>query len=327
MSFQAYRVSQVENNVLGKVCDVDFNELAQGDVLIEAHFSSVNYKDALAGTGKGKIMKSLPLIGGIDVSGVVVESSDKRFTKGENVLVTGYDLGVGHDGGFSHFVRVPADWVVKLPASLSLFDAMVIGTAGFTAALSVVRLEQNFVHPENGPIAVTGATGGVGSLAIEFLHQLGYEVTAITGKKDETGYLQSLGANQVLVRGEFEMGTRPLEKALWGGAVDTVGSGLLSWLTRTVNVHGSIASCGLAAGIDLTTTVMPFILRGINLLGIDSVACPMDIRTEVWHRIANNMKPAQFKTDIKTITLNDLNAVFNDMINSKTIGRYVVKIK
>ncbi|KRH78750.1 putative acrylyl-CoA reductase AcuI [Ferrovum sp. JA12] len=327
MSFQAYRVSQEGDQIKGHVCDIDFNDLTSGEVLIEAHFSSINYKDALAGTGRGKIMKSLPLIGGIDVSGVVVESTDKRFIKGENVLVTGYDLGVGHDGGYAHFVRVPADWVVKVPANLSLNDAMVVGTAGFTAALAIFRLEQNLLNKNMGKVVVTGATGGVGSLAIEFLHHLGYEVTAITGKKSESDYLKLLGAKEVWVRGEFEMGERPLEKALWAGAIDTVGSGVLAWLTRTVNTHGSIASCGLAAGIDLHTTVMPFILRGINLLGIDSVACPMKTRLEVWHRIANTMKPDQFKTSIKVITLNELNSVFEQMMNGKTIGRYVVKIK
>jgi NADPH2:quinone reductase len=326
MSFQAFRVSQVNNLTVGEVCEIDINDLPPGEVLIEAQFSSINYKDALAATGKGKIMKTLPLIGGIDVSGIVVESSDIRFTKGENVLVTGFDLGVGHDGGYSKYVRVPADWVVKLPANLSLFDAMVVGTAGFTAALSIVRMEQNYLTKHNGKVVVTGATGGVGSLSIEFLNHLGYTVTAITGKKTEVDYLHSLGANEVLVRGDFEMGTRPLEKALWAGAIDTVGSDTLSWLTRTVDVHGSIASCGLAAGINFNTTVMPFILRGVNLLGIDSVACPMDLRVEVWHRIANLMKPNKFNTKINTVSLHELNSIFNDMVNGKTVGRYVVKI-
>ena len=325
MSFKAFRIVNNDSTVRGTLVDAALDELSPGDVLIRAVFSSVNYKDALAGTGTGKILRRFPLIGGIDVSGIVETSSDDRFAPGDEVLVTGYDLGVNHDGGYAGYVRVPADWVVPMPVGLTLFESMALGTAGFTAALAIVRLEQVGLRPANGPVIVTGATGGVGSVAIACLARLGYTVTALTGKASESAYLTGLGATSVLDRLSLEMGTRPLEKATWSGAIDAVGGDVLAWLTRTTNYWGAIASTGLTGGTDLRMTVMPFILRGVSLIGVDSVMCPMAVRRDVWRRLATDMKPAV--TDIaQTITLAELPDAFETLLAGKARGRYVVRV-
>ncbi|MDE2260704.1 MAG: oxidoreductase [Betaproteobacteria bacterium] len=326
MSFKAYRVDSVEGRVSGKIVTLEINDLPPGDVLIRAEYSSVNYKDALAATGAGKIMRCMPLIGGIDVAGAVAESTDARFKPGDPVLVTGYDLGVAHDGGYARYVRVPADWVIHRPTGMDAREALAIGTAGFTAALSVVRLEQNGLRPENGAVVVTGATGGVGSLAVEFLAGLGYAVVAVTGKADQIDYLKGLGARDVILRTTLDMGTRPLEKPLWAGAVDPVGGAMLAWLTRTTQQHGSIASSGLTGGIELHTTVMPFILRGINLLGIDSVLCPMPLRQEVWHRLITDLRPRHWNAIIHEVALEQLDGVFVKLMNGEGAGRTIVKL-
>src|SRR3989339_167069 len=271
MKFRAYRIFNEDNKTVSRWADLSLSDLDPGEVVIRAAYSSVNYKDALAATGAGKIIRRFPCVGGIDVAGVVVSSQDIRFKAGEKVLVTGYDMGVAHDGGFSELVRVPADWVVHLPLGLSLHDAMALGTAGFTAALSLYRLQQNDVRPENGRVVVTGATGGVGSLSINMLKRLGYDIVAITGKDSEHDYLKSLGATEVLPRSVMDLtSTRPLEKAQWAAALDSVGGTTLAWLTRTMQQNGVIASFGNAGGVELNTTVLPFILRGVRLLGIDS---------------------------------------------------------
>jgi len=325
MSFKAFRIVNNDSTVRGTLVDATLDELSPGDVLIRAVFSSVNYKDALAGTGTGKILRRFPLIGGIDVSGIVETSSDDRFAPGDEVLVTGYDLGVNHDGGYAGYVRVPADWVVPMPVGLTLFESMALGTAGFTAALAIVRLEQVGLRPANGTVIVTGATGGVGSVAIACLARLGYTVTALTGKASESAYLTGLGAASVLDRLSLEMGTRPLEKATWSGAIDAVGGDVLAWLTRTTNYWGAIASTGLTGGTDLRTTVMPFILRGVSLVGVDSVMCPMAVRRDVWRRLATDMKPPV--TDIaQTITLAELPEAFETLLAGKARGRYVVRV-
>ncbi len=261
-TFKAFRISNTDGKTSGAVVDATLDELSAGEVVIAAAYSSVNYKDALAATGAVKILKRFPLIGGIDVAGTVASSTDARFREGDQVVVTGYDLGVGNDGGYSAVVRVPADWVVKLPAGLSLFDAMTLGTAGFTAALSVIRLEQNGLKRDAGPVVVTGATGGVGSIAVAILAGLGYQVTAITGKDGEHAYLKSLGATEVLPRSVVEKSPRPVEKVTWAGAVDPVGGDTLAWLAKTMNYGASIANSGLTGGIEVHTTVIPFILRG-----------------------------------------------------------------
>lgn len=325
-TFQAFRVFDEGGTVQGRVVDVSLDELSAGDVVIKAAYSSVNYKDALAATGAGKIIRRFPLIGGIDVAGTVASSTDPRFHPGDQVLVTGYDLGVAHDGGFSESVRVPADWVVPVPPGLSVFEAMAIGTAGFTAALSIVRLERNGLMPSNGPAIVTGATGGVGSVGVQCLAALGYQVTALTGKDGEHDYLRSLGAREVLSRSGLQMGTRPLEKATWAGAIDPVGGETLAWLTRTMLYGGSIAVSGLTGGTDLRTTVLPFILRGVSVLGIDSVMCPMDERRRVWHRLATDMRPARLQHSAREIGLRDLPEAFATLLKGEARGRFVVKL-
>jgi NADPH2:quinone reductase len=324
--FRAYRIFETDGKSGGRLVEASLDELPPGDVLIKGAYSSVNYKDALAGTGSGKIIRRFPLIGGIDVSGSVVSSTDPRFREGAEVIVSGYDLGVAHDGGFAQYVRVPADWVVPLPEGLSLYEAMAVGTAGFTAALSIVEMERNGLTPAGGPVIVTGATGGVGSVAVEQLARLGYEVTALTGKDEEHDYLRSLGARDVLSRKTLEMGTRPLEKAMWAGAVDPAGGAILGWLTRTMRYGGCIASSGLTAGVELSTTVLPFILRGVKLLGIDSVACPMERRVEVWRRLATDMKSTHIDQLAREITLDGLPEAFSTLLEGKARGRFVVNL-
>ena len=326
-SFRAFRITNSEGKISAAIVDTTLDALTPGDVVIAAEYSSVNYKDALAATGTGKILKRFPLIGGIDVAGVVTSSTDHRCREGERVLVTGYDLGVAQDGGYAAVVRVPADWVVRIPDGLTARDAMILGTAGFTAGLSILRLERNGLVPGRGPVAVTGATGGVGSVAIAALARLGYEVTAITGKDDAHDYVKALGARDVLSRTTLAMGTRPLETARWAGAIDAVGGDMLAWLTRTTDYWGGIASTGLTGGIELRTTVMPFILRGVSLIGIDSAMCPMPVRSEVWRRLATDMKPADLGAIAQEITLDGLPAAFETLLAGKARGRFVVNLR
>jgi NADPH2:quinone reductase len=324
--FKAFRISETDGKSEGKLVEVSLDELSAGDVVIEAAYSSVNYKDALAGTGVGKIVRRFPVIGGIDVAGTVQSSGDARLANGDEVLVTGHEMSVTHDGGYAQYVRVPADWVVPLPAGLTLRDAMAIGTAGFTAALSIVEMERNGLTPDAGPVIVTGATGGVGSMAVELLSTLGYQVTALTGKDDCHDYLRTLGAVEVLSRHTLEMGTRPLEKARWAGAVDPAGGPILAWLTRTMKAGGCIASSGLTAGVELQTTVLPFILRGVKLLGIDSVMCPMERRLEVWRRLASDMKSTHTDLIVREISLDDLPDAFATLLEGAARGRFIVRI-
>ena len=324
-TFRAFRVFDENGTVQGRLVDAALNELSAGEVLIKAAYSSVNYKDALAATGAGKIIRRFPLVAGIDVSGTVV-ASDSRFSAGDEVLVTGYDLGVAHDGGYAEYARVPADWVVRVPQGLSLFDVMAIGTAGFTAALSIVELERNGLAPGSGPVVVTGATGGVGSLAIQSLTARGYKVTALTGKDDQHDYLKSLGAADVLPRTVAQPSAKPLEKMLWAGAVDAVGGDTLAWLTRTMMYGGAIANSGLTGGTELKTTVLPFILRSVKLLGIDSAMCPMPVRLDVWRRLATDLKPRNLRTIAQEITLDDLPRAFETLLTGKARGRFVVRL-
>jgi len=325
--FRALRIFSDDNRVHSALVDATLDELGGGEVVIKAAYSSVNYKDALAATGTGKILRRFPLIGGIDVAGVVASSADARFREGDEVLVTGYDLGVNNDGGYAGCVRVPASWVVPIPRGLTAFEAMALGTAGFTAGLSIVRLEQNGLRPQNGTVVVTGSTGGVGSIAVAGLARLGYDVAAITGKEDAQEYLQQLGAREVLSRSTLEMGTRPLEKARWAGAIDAVGGDMLAWLTRTTDAWGGIASTGLTGGVEIHTTVMPFILRGVSLIGIDSVSCPMEIRSEVWRRLATDMKPSSLTAIAKEIPLEGLPDAFATLLAGKARGRFVVNVR
>jgi NADPH2:quinone reductase len=322
--FRAFRIFNVDGKVQGRVVETTLDELTPGDVVIKGEYSSVNYKDALAATGP-RIIRTFPRIGGIDVAGTVAATSDPRFREGDSVLVTGYDLGVGNDGGYAEYVRVPGDWVVPLPPGLTTRQSMTLGTAGFTAALAIVRLEQNGLRPWGGPVAVTGATGGVGGTAIAALAGLGYEVTAITGKDSEHDYLRTLGASAVLSRHSIQFSDRPIEHATWSGAVDAAGGDLLSWLVKTTKAWGGIASTGLTGGTELRLTVIPFILRGVSLIGVDSVTCPMDVRLEVWRRLASDMKQAA-SVGTREIGLEDLPGAFDTLATGEARGRFVVRL-
>ena len=325
--FRAFRVCSENNKTIGRVENLNIDDLNQGEVLIKSAYSSVNYKDALAGTGVLKLTNKLPMVIGINVSGNVVSSSDERFKEGDAVLVTGYEFGVGHDGGFSEYCRVPSDWVVPLPNKMSLFDAMAIGTAGFTVALCVHRLVENNQTADLGEFVVTGASGGVGNFAIDIMSSLGYEVVAVTGKVDSHESLKTLGAKQILDRNKIQSDGPPLEKGQWGGGIDNVGGDVLAWLTRTTKPYGNIASVGLAGGSHFNTTVMPFILRGVSVLGINAPACTMPIRTHLWDRLISDLAPNHLDKIVTNIVkLEDLSSVFEDMLSGKTVGRTVVSI-
>jgi acrylyl-CoA reductase (NADPH) len=326
-NFLAYQIVEQDGKSAGRFVQLALDDLDPGEVVIAARYSSVNYKDALAATGAGKVIRRFPCVGGIDVSGVVANSADARFRVGDEVLVTGYDMGVAHDGGYAEYVRVPAAWVVPLPKGLTLFDAMALGTAGFTAALAIHRLEQNELRPDSGKVIVTGATGGVSSLGIQMLAQRGYQVVALTGKDDEHDYLRSLGASEILSRKDLVMGTRPMEKAMWAGALDSVGGETLAWLTRTMQQDGAIASFGNAGGITLNTTVLPFILRGVRLLGVDSAATAMPLRAQIWQRLATDLYPKQLAKVVNEVHFADLPQVFPKMLEGKQRGRVVVGIQ
>ena len=325
-NFKAYRIFNENGKVQSRLVEANLNELDAGEVVLKAAYSSVNYKDALAATGVGKVIRRFPCTGGIDVSGVVTSSTDSRFKEGDEVIVTSYDLGVSHDGGYSEYVRVPAAWVVPLPKGLTLFDAMAIGTAGYTAALAIHIMEQNDLKPANGKVAVNGATGGVASIGIDMLAKLGYHVVAITGKDSEHDYLKKLGAAEVLSRHKLEMGVRPLEKTLWAGALDSVGGEQLAWLIRTMQQNGVIGSFGNAGGIELHTTVLPFILRGVRLLGVDSAYTAMPLRRAIWARLAADLHPRHLAEIAHTVSLDQLPDVFEKILRAQARGRTVVKI-
>jgi len=324
--FRAYRVASENDGVRGRVVDATLDELSAGDVVIAAEYSSVNFKDMRVATGTYRAPVSFPRIPGIDVAGTVAESRDARFRAGDRVLVTGYDLGVGHDGGYAGVVRVPADWVVKVPDAFTTFEIMALGTAGFTAALCVIDLERNGLRPSDAPVAVTGATGGVGSIAIDILARLGYRVTAVTRKASERAYLQSLGAAAVIAPEDLDTGKGPVGHGTWAGAVDAVGGSVLAALTRTLKYGAAVANCGLTGGAEINLTVLPFILRGIKLLGIDSVQLPMAPRLEAWRRLATDMKPAHLHTIAREIRLEDLDATFSALNQGTFRGRAVVRV-
>lgn len=327
MNFRAYRVVEEAGNVRGRLETARLEQLSPGEVVIRASYSSVNYKDALAATGRNRLIRTYPRIPGIDVAGIVESSAVPAFRSGDRVIVTGYELGTGHDGGYAEVVRVPAEWVVPLPTGLSLYEAMAIGTAGFTVGLCMQRLEENGQRPASGPILVSGATGGVGSIAIDVLSACGYAVAALTGKKHEHAYLRALGAAEILDRGSLNLGTQPLEKAIWGGAIDNLGGEVLAWLTRTTRPWGNICSVGLAGGTELRTTVMPFILRGVSLIGITSSGCPADRRVCVWQRLAADWKPRHLgKVVTRVAGLEELDQVFAALLNGTQTGRTLIKI-
>lgn len=326
MAFNGFRIDRVDDVHSASVQALELDQLSEGQVTIQTAWSSVNYKDALAGTGSGQILRRYPLCGGIDVAGHVIESSDGRFAEGDPVLVTGCGLSETRDGGYCEQLRLDADWVIPLPDGLDLRESMILGTAGFTAALCLYRMEQLDQRPDRGPVVVTGATGGVGMLALQIFRQAGYEVHAISGKLDRFEFLQDLGASQCILRHDLHWGQRPMESTRWAGAVDNVGGDMLAGLTRVIKPWGNIASCGLAGGHELHTTVMPFIIRGASLIGINSSGCPMPIREKIWQRLADDLKPPLLDTiATREVTLDQLPEVFELMLGGDSFGRTVVK--
>jgi acrylyl-CoA reductase (NADPH) len=327
-AFKTFRLTEVEKKIRAEFIDCTLDELDPGEVVVRVAYSDVNYKDALAATGKGRILLRPSCIGGIDLSGTVVSSTDARFAKGDAVLAVGHELGVNHHGGYAEYARIPANWAVKLPRGMTLWEAMAFGTAGYTAGLAVVKMEHNGLTPAGGPVIVDGATGGVGSIAIAALAKLGYHVVALTGKENEADWLKRLGAREVKFRQEIDLAKiRPLDKATWQGAIDALGGEVLAWMASTMKFNGVIASIGLAASPSLSTTVLPFILRGVSLLGINSTGAPSpELERQVWARLAGDMKPAGLKEMAKTIPFADLPKVFDDFINAKVTRRIVVDL-
>lgn len=328
-SFSALVVDKTgEEQVEASVQELTLNDLPEGDVLIRVHYSGVNYKDSLASIANGNIVTSYPFVPGIDLAGVVVSSDSPDFKEGDLVIATSYDIGVSHFGGYSEYARVRSEWVVPLPENLTLKEAMIIGTAGFTAALSVHRLEENHTSPANGSVLVTGATGGVGSFAVAILSKLGYTVETSTGKSSEAAYLKELGASSIVAREDVYNGKlKALGKQKWAAAVDPVGGEPLASVLSQIQYGGSVAVSGLTAGGKVPTTVFPFILRGINLLGIDSVYCPMPTRKEIWNRLANDFKPESFEPFIQQeISLQQLPEVLPTLLKGQARGRTIVKL-
>ena len=327
--FKAFKLTETpDKKIRAEFADYSLDQLDPGDVVVRVAYSDVNYKDALAVTGKGKILRRPSTIGGIDFAGTVTSSTNPRWKKGDAVLTTGGEyIGVSHDGGYSPYARVKGEWIAPVPQGLSLWEAMAFGTAGYTAGIAVHRMEHNGLNPANGPVLVNGATGGVGSMAIAMLAKLGYEVVALTGKESERDWLKRLGAADVMLRRDVNLEKiRPLDKATWAGAVDNLGGETLAWIASTMKENGVIASVGLAASFNLNTTVMPFILRGASLLGINSGESSRDIRDRVWQRLASDLKPPLLKEMCRTIAFRDLPGVFEDFINAKVNRRIVVDL-
>lgn len=326
-SFKIFRIHETEGKTRAGFEQARLEDLDAGEVVVKVAYSSVNYKDALAATGAGKVIRRFPCVGGIDLSGTVVESSDARFAKGDAVIATSFDLGVSHDGGYAEYARIPADWLVRAPRGMSLKHAMVIGTAGYTAALGVARMEHNGLAPQNGPVIVNGATGGVGSVAIDILARRGYRVTALTGKDSEADYLHRIGASEVMLRSSIDVAKiRPLDKALWAGGVDNLGGETLAWMLSTMQQSATVASIGLAANHAWKASVMPFILRGVSLLGIDSGYTPNPQRQQIWDRLADDLKPAHLDDMVRVIPFSQLPDVFQDFLDARVRGRIVVDI-
>ena len=326
-SFQALRIQQGPGGRWARLETVTLDELTPGEVIIRVAYSGLNYKDALAVTGKGSIARGLPRTAGIDLAGVVEASSDPAYRPGDRVLATGALLGETLDGGLAERARLPAAALVPLPAGLSLFEAMALGTAGFTAALALRRLLENHQAPGQGPIAVTGATGGVGSIALGLLKRVGFTTAAITGKPDAAAFLRELGADEVLARASLASAGKPLETAIWGGAVDNLGGETLAYLTRTVKHWGNIACIGLAQSPALNTTVMPLILRGVSLLGIHSVEVPRAWRLAIWEQLAGEWKPSNFELLVRAVIgLEEVQQACAALMAGEARGRYVVRI-
>lgn len=328
MSFKAFLIEQHDGKIAAGFATMEELQLDPGEVTVAVAYSSVNYKDALAATGAGRIIRRFPCVGGIDLAGKVVKSDSPLFSPGDEVLATSYDIGVAHHGGYAEVARIPAAWAYKLPAGLDLRAAMALGTAGFTAGLAVARMEHDGLKPENGPVVVSGATGGVGSIAVEILARAGYEVHALTGKADSIDYLKQLGAREVILRSSLDLAKiKPLDKAIWAGAVDNLGGDVLAWMASTMKQAGTIASIGLAASHELKTTVMPFILRGVSLLGIDSGYIGDPWRGDVWRRLGSDWKPERVIAGAREIAFADLPGIFEDFLQARVTGRVIVRIQ
>ncbi|EHG7613289.1 MULTISPECIES: acrylyl-CoA reductase (NADPH) [Citrobacter] len=323
---QALILEQQDGKTLASVQTLEESRLPEGDVTVDVHWSSLNYKDALAITGKGKIIRHFPMIPGIDFAGTVRTSEDPRFHAGQDVLLTGWGVGENHWGGLAEQARVKADWLVAMPKGLDSRKAMVIGTAGFTAMLCVMALEEAGIRPEDGEIVVTGASGGVGSTAVALLHKLGYQVVAVSGRESTHAYLKQLGAQRILGRDEFAE-SRPLEKQLWAGAVDTVGDKVLAKVLAQMNYGGCVAACGLAGGFALPTTVMPFILRNVRLQGVDSVMTPPARRAQAWERLVRDLPESFYAQATTEIALADAPKFADAIMNNQVQGRTLVKVK
>lgn len=326
---RALRIHKAEGGVDARLQDLPVDELTGGNVLIRVRYSGINYKDALAVTGKGKILRRYPLNAGIDAAGTVEQSEDERFTAGDQVVVTGYGLSEDRDGGYAEYLRLPAEYVVPLPEGLSLFQAMALGTAGFTAGFALRRLLENHQTPALGPVAVTGATGGVGSFALDMLCGAGFEAVAVSRKTGAAAdYLRTLGAAEVIAPDAIEDDGKPLSKPRWGGAVDSVGGELLARLLKQVGNYGNVAAIGLAGGVKLEATVLPFILRGVGLLGIHSVDCPMAWRRAIWSQLAGPHRPAHLDSIVsETVGLRGLEQACAAVIAGEITGRTVVDLE
>lgn len=325
-SFDAFRIHNDASGYRSGIESVSLDDLAPGEVVIKTAYSSVNFKDALAGTGEGKILRRFPLVGGIDVAGHVVASSDPAFKEGDAVLVTGCGLSEVRDGGYGQYARLQAQWTIPLPAGLSLRESMILGTAGFTAALALHRMLDNRQTPAQGPLAVTGATGGVGSLALDIFSRAGFEVHAISGKPEQGDYLRSIGAREVLGRDALQT-ERPMESARFGGGLDNVGGPMLASLLAQTAPYGNVATAGLAATHELATTVMPFIIRGVSLLGVASAGTARSIRDEIWQRLGSDWKPAHLdRICTREVGLAELPQVFPGMLAGGSVGRTLVVI-
>jgi acrylyl-CoA reductase (NADPH) len=324
--FQSFRIHNDANGYRSGIEQISLDNLAPGEVVIKTAYSSVNYKDALAGTGQGKILRKFPLVGGIDVAGHVVASTDPKLREGDEVLVTGCGLSETRDGGYSEYARLESQWVIPLPQGLSLRESMILGTAGFTAALALYRMKDNRQAPELGPLAVTGATGGVGSLAVDIFSRAGFEVHAISGKTDQADYLKGIGATEVLGRDALAT-TRPMESARFGGGLDNVGGTMLASLLAQTAPYGNVASAGLAATADLPITVMPFIIRGVSLVGVASAGTARDIREAVWQHLATDWKPRHLdRICTREIPMAQLPDVFATMLSGGSFGRTLVTL-
>ena len=325
-TFRAFVAEKTDDGHVRGVRDLDVAELGEGGVLVDVAYSSVNYKDALAASEKGRVARISPLVVGIDLVGTVVESDDPAFAPGDAVIAHGYDIGVAHHGGFAELARVPATWVLPLPAGLDPREAMVIGTAGFTAAMSIVALLDHGLTPDAGPVLVTGATGGVGSAAVAMLAGLGFAVTASSGKPDAADFLRALGAQDVVTRDAVSDVSKPLLAATWAGAVDSVGGTTLAHVLATLAPGGAVAASGNVGGAELPTTVLPFILRGVALFGIDSAGAAMGVRRRIWERAATDLKPADLDAIATEIGLDELEAALEEISRGGVTGRYVVAL-